>query len=918
MAIPPVVAQSQSASQIARQARQLYSTGQMVSAAQAWGAAAEGYGRQGDGLNQAMALSNLSLTQQKLGRWDSAVQAMVGSLEILNAQPDSAEKTKILAATLDIKGFWHREIGKPADALDAWREASKLYEEMGATNKIAQNTLNQAQAMQDLGLYPRACQTILSVLPELDAQNCQALQNVVISSPGEDISTFTENLQGLGNATPTITKVRALRSLGDLLLIFGEPEQARPILETSVALAKNVNSPEEEALTQLSLGNSLRVLANTTEARRSKENFRNQALLAYIETAKLSSSNTKKIQAQLSGIKLQLEAEKWDLAKQAWDFLAIPITELPISRNGVYLQIDFALDLVDLAASINKENQDFGRTLNPFPVLSFQEINNLLTNAANQAQTLDNRRAQAYSIGYLGKLYELEDLGGNLTTAEEYTREALGIIPNTQAADIAYQFFWQLGRIRKARGDIEEAIAAYTNSFDALQSLRGDLLALNREFQFSFRDEVEPVYRQLVDLDLALVEQLEAQAFAKQAGNKQANQVVSDESQDLLRQAQEVIESLQLAELNNFFQEACIEAEPKKIDDLDQNAAVIYPIILEDRLEVLLSLPNDQPIFHQEFDVSRRQLEEIVEEVQSSLQVPGSDFLEQYQQLYNWLVRPFESELANNKEITTLAFVLDGVLQNIPMAILYDGQQYLIEKYALAITPGLQLVDPKPISEIDLRVLSAGLSDVREDFDPHANFTKLPSVEDELKQIQAIGLSDQPLINEEFNRDALREEILSARYPIVHLATHGQFSEDAEDTFILTWDERIDVKQLDRLLQEERFNLRQPIELLVLSACQTAKGDERAALGLSGVAVKAGARSTLSTLWSVEDESTAQLMKEFYQELGQAKDLNINKAQALQKAQLDLLQDKYEGSNGQSKYVHPYYWAPFVLVGNWQ
>ena len=421
-----------------------------------------------------------------------------------------------------------------------------------------------------------------------------------------------------------------------------------------------------------------------------------------------------------------------------------------------------------------------------------------------------------------------------------------------------------------------------------------------------------------MDLDLALVEQLEAQAFAKQAGNKQANQVVSDESQKLLKQAQEVIESLQLAELNNFFQEACIEADPKNIDDLDQNAAVIYPIILEDRLEVLLSLPNDQPIFHQEFDVSRRELEGIVEEVQSSLQVPGSDFLEQYQQLYNWLVRPFESELANNKEITTLAFVLDGVLQNIPMAILYDGQQYLIEKYALAITPGLQLVDPKPISEIDLRVLSAGLSDVREDFDPHANFSELPSVEDELKQIQAIGLSDQPLINEAFNRDALRQEILSARYPIVHLATHGQFSEDAEDTFILTWDERIDVKQLDRLLQEERFNLRQPIELLVLSACQTAKGDERAALGLSGVAVKAGARSTLSTLWSVEDESTAQLMKEFYQELGQAKDLNINKAQALQKAQLDLLQDQYEGSDGQSKYVHPYYWAPFVLVGNWQ
>jgi len=163
------------------------------------------------------------------------------------------------------------------------------------------------------------------------------------------------------------------------------------------------------------------------------------------------------------------------------------------------------------------------------------------------------------------------------------------------------------------------------------------------------------------------------------------------------------------------------------------------------------------------------------------------------------------------------------------------------------------------------------------------------------------------LLNEEFVSGKLQARIKAVSYPIVHLATHGQFSSNAADTFIVTWDDRVNVKEFDRLLRSRTGEKQQPIELLVLSACETAAGDNRAALGLAGAAIRSGARSTVATLWQVNDESTAIFMAEFYRQLALSK---ISKAEALRNAQLTLLNNPL--------YKNPYFWAPFVLVGNWQ
>ena len=432
----------------------------------------------------------------------------------------------------------------------------------------------------------------------------------------------------------------------------------------------------------------------------------------------------------------------------------------------------------------------------------------------------------------------------------------------------------QLGQLYEQQGQRDLAILAYSNAVTALNELGQDLVAINPEVRLSFQETVEPIYRNLVSLLLQ-----------------------GDPTQAQLKQARETIEALQVAELENFFREACLEARPMQLEAVDAKAAALYPIILRDRLEVIFGLPGE-PLRHYSTPLGEEELRETLNRFRQSLSLSfsRSEQLQLYQQLYDWLIRPVAADL-QRAQTETLVFVLDGQLRNLPMAVLHDGHHYLIEDYSLAIAPSLQLLEPQPLDNRRLQAVVAGLSESR------AGFTALPGVETELNRIRSTINADVRL-NESFTIEATRNALRRADSPVLHLATHGQFSSNAEDTFILTWDGQLNVNELGQLLQrrdEQRFGA---LELLVLSACQTAMGDDRALLGLAGLAVRSGARSTIATLWAVRDEATADLMAEFYQQLAQP---GMSKAKALQQAQLYLLH--------QSEYQRPFFWAPLCLSG---
>ena len=240
-----------------------------------------------------------------------------------------------------------------------------------------------------------------------------------------------------------------------------------------------------------------------------------------------------------------------------------------------------------------------------------------------------------------------------------------------------------------------------------------------------------------------------------------------------------------------------------------------------------------------------------------------------------------------------------GALRNTPMAALYDGEQYLIEHYAVALSPGLQLLGPSPLQANKLTALLAGLTMARH------GFSALINVENELKTVDSL-IDSHLLLDEDFTTERLTQTVVGSDRPIVHLATHGQFSSTAQETFVLAWDKPILVNQLSALLKAGDLSRSDPIELLILSACETATGDSRAALGLAGMALQSGTRSTLASLWHLDDASGAAFIGLFYEEL---KRPNTTKAKALQAAQLEFLKDPNNR--------HPSHWSAYVLVGNW-
>jgi CHAT domain-containing protein len=416
-----------------------------------------------------------------------------------------------------------------------------------------------------------------------------------------------------------------------------------------------------------------------------------------------------------------------------------------------------------------------------------------------------------------------------------------------------------------------------------LKSLRNDLVSINPENQFTFRESTEPVYREYVSLLL----------------QRENNAEISSKNLELAR---ETIDSLQLAELENFFRVVCLDAKPVVIDQVtdqkDPTAAVIYPILLEDRFEIIIKLPQQKYLRHYTTPIEdKKEVERIINELAQSLtQVNNPESLKLAQDLYNWLLRPAEKDLAQS-QVKTLVFVLDSALRNIPMSVLHNGQQYLIEQYSIALTPSLQLVDPQPLRQKKLTALIAGVSKARD------GFSELPHVPQELQQIKSQVPSSIELLNEIFTTNKFKNTLNSAPFSVIHLATHGNFSSQAEETFIKTWDSHLNIDQLNNLLRSQNS---EPIELLVLSACETLTGDKRAALGIAGVAVKAGTRSTLATLWAINDKGTAVLMNKFYAAL---KDTTMTKANALRQAQLTLLNDPL--------YKKPSSWAAYVLLGNW-
>ncbi|WP_242057805.1 CHAT domain-containing protein [Nostoc sp. FACHB-857] len=844
--------------------------------------------------------------------------------------------------------------GELEAAAKLWEAAAEAYEKVGDRDGMTKSLINKSQALQDLGLYPKACNTLLQAFA-IQNPNCSQIQ----------IEQLQKNLAQKSDSL-SLTQAIGLHSLGDVLRRQGLLQKSQEILQLSLS---SIGESAEKSGVLVSLGNTERILGNQIRDRWDYDVVTdiidrksvvdalgpyNQAVNYYIQATKVASAPPiPKIQAQLNQFQLLLEMKRWwseqtqrriaswarfsesKLIQRGKDFLSG--LELQLSQDAQALQNQILPNLATLAPSRAAIYAQINFADSLMQSGQINQVEPLLENALQQSRTLQSRRTETYALGYLGKLYDKQ---GQLNRAIKLTQQAL-ILAQEQdisgdAREITYLWQSQLGSLLRKQGDPKGAIAAYTAAFNILQSLRSDLNANNQDVQFDFLQEVKPVYLELADL-LLKSNLTDKELNSLMVSNSIINREKSENknSQKRLELARQVIESLQLAELDNFFQDPCSETAnvALQIDNIDANAAVIYPIVLPERLEVILSVPG-KPLQQVVVPISEQEVNETLDRLYDNLDNlsinnsarnilstsnPNPQELKEnlqtllpiFGEVYNWLIKPFEAEL-DPKQIKNLVFVLNGRLQRVPIAALYDGQNYLIEKYGIALVPSLQLLAPQQLEKKQLKVLAAGVSEqikVQGQF-----FAALVNVPKELDQIQQTFPASEKLLNQEFTIKTIQKQ-LKSNFPVIHLATHGLFSSNPQKNFIITGDgQSISINELSALLKEPGTT----IELLVLSACETATGDERAVLGLAGMAVRSGARSTLATLWPVGDASTAQFMGQFYEDL---KKPEAKQADALRKAQLSLLESLKLNppfEELQNLPPHPYYWASYVLVGNWQ
>jgi CHAT domain-containing protein len=838
-----------SISSLLQKGLQLYQSDRFTESIQIYQQAIADSVQRQDVLTEALAQRYLALAYQELGQWQPAKAAIERSLNLLKTLP-SRDSTyfEVLAKALNTQGRHQFQTGQVEAALKTWKQATVNYQKAGQQDGIMSSLINQAIAQQALGFSIQSQETLTGVR------------------------------QALKQSTNATLKSEGLSHLGEAMRRLGALSQSRDILQESFNVAEDATSRSKILL---EMGNTERAIATRSLATGKETDARKQtqtALDYYQRSRQLAKSDSLKLQAQLNAFGVLVETRQPELANQRWQTIQPLLANLSPNRTHMYAQLNAAQHLVAL--------KQHTKTTSP----ADPDIAQLIAKAYQQAKTLQDPRTESYALGQLGALYESNR---QWSDAKKLTLQALLRLEGLQASDLRYRWEWQLGRLLKQQGDRDPAIEAYTRAITALQSVRENLLLINPDVQFSFRDRVEPIYRDLTALLL------------------QSNATTAP-TQTQLQSAIANIDSLQLAELENFLR--CdlsqLASASQDLDRLDPRAAFIYPIILSDRIEVIVRFPG-QPLNHYTTKIEQGTVEQTLRALrQAILRSNASRVIEHGKQVYTWLVEPLESDLAKNRTIETLVFVLDGDLRNVPMPVLYDAKtdQYLVEKpYAIALLPTSQLFDLKTLPQAG-KVLGAGISEPLQV--ENRRFDAL-NAKAELSQVQTTTQPDI-LLNAEFTQTKLQEKLRSQGFSIVHLVTHGNFSSDPEDTYLLLHSpvaakgELLKPNDLTLLLRPAGLTSNRAIDLLVLSACKTAEGDNRATLGLVGLAVRAGARSTLGTLWQVSDDSTIALMNQFYDELKQP---GTSKAKALHRAQLSLLQN--------TKYQNPYHWAPYILVGNW-
>ncbi|MEK7992159.1 MAG: CHAT domain-containing protein [Thiotrichaceae bacterium] len=475
--------------------------------------------------------------------------------------------------------------------------------------------------------------------------------------------------------------------------------------------------------------------------------------------------------------------------------------------------------------------------------------------------------------------------------------------------EITYYWEWKYGQLLEAHNEIESAKKAYIAAIDSLQAIKTTLLSQgSRDAKSPFKRHIEPIYKSLVKIYLQQRKVISALEVMEKFNNEKLQAFYSFDNCTQYSQ-------------NN----PCFKSEEKSLisfstlaSHLEQDAAFFYPIFFKEYIKLIIILPlanTELDIRTVTANISRSYVEKQINILRNNIESknPG-EYQNALFELGKWLIEPIHSIL-QKQQIKTLIVVPESNMYMIPISTLIyktveNGNtvnKRVLSEYATVVTPSLSILfdNNKNMSDSIQNVMISlnGLSKKSAKF---PEFKALPHVEQEIQNIKSIFnvTKNEILLNENFSSLNMGKKLTVNEYRMIHIASHGKFSRNPLKTFILTNNEKLDLNRFEWLLKRRN---KTELDLLTLSACETAKGDNLAAFGLAGIAYKTGAKSVLATLWPVDDKTTADLMTSFYEKLKKVKTDSLNKAQILQKVQQEFIEDKY-----------PADWASFILIGNWK
>jgi CHAT domain-containing protein/Tfp pilus assembly protein PilF len=847
-----------------------------------------------DRLGEGKALENLGLAYYSLGKYDKAIEYHLQSLEIKREIKDRLGEGNAL-----------ENLGNVYDSLGKYDNAIEFHLQSLAIKREIKDRSSEVTALENLGIDYQS-------LGKYDKSIDYYLQCLMISRDIKNRRVEGSALRGLGNAYYSLSKY----------------DKAIDYHLQSLAIAKEIRDRSEEGAVLGSLGLIYESLGKY-----------NQAIDYHLQYLAI----TRELKDRRG------QAAALENLGVVYDFL------------GRYDKlIDYSLESLAIAREIKDrliEGASLGNLGNAYRSLGKHEqaieyylqrlaIAREIKDRRGEGSVLANLGSTYYFLGKHGQAIEyyqqslaiireikyrfgegsvLGNLGivynaiGKYDKAIEYYLPCLAITREIKDREGERTVLGNLGNIFPKLNQSEIAILFYKQSVNVTESIRRDIRGLNKEEQKSYLVTIERSYRELANLllqqgrimealqvlDLLKVQELE-DYFKNIKGSDRSAQGVRllepekaiinkllalsfDNSKEINSQLANQIQQLPKSEINKV---------PDYLQKIPQGTALLYPLILSDRLEIILFTPNTIPI-SRTVKISQKELENLVIDFRSGLIDAGNeDVKAPATQLYKLLIKPIEAELIQIKA-TTILYAPDGILRYIPLAALYDGKQWLAEKYQISNLIAYSLFDfsVNPKQQPDILAGAFGGKYGERKFGQ----TALPAT---LNEVQAIANSFQnsvTLIEEQFSRQAIESQFKN--HNILHLATHAEFNVGVPDNSFIIFGNGDKIK-LNEITDWQIPN----IDLIVLSACQTGVGklgDGVEILGFGYQVQKAGAKNAIASLWKVDDAGTQALMEAFY---GELKKGNVTATEALHRAQISLIKSP--------KYNHPNYWSAFFAIGN--